>query len=78
VIPEYLTLTNIDAVCHLSASEPIVRASAFAARAAHSDTTAYRFVTALVMTGLLDHRSEWPAVLRMVHELEHPTLQAPA
>lgn len=65
-----LTLTNIDSVRHLTASEDVVNAVAYAARAGASDRTAYRFVTALVMTASLMDRPRWPGVLRAVKELE--------
>lgn len=65
-----LTLTNIDSVRHLTASEDVVNAVAYAARAGASDRTAYRFVTALVMTASLMDRPRWPGVLRAVADLE--------
>lgn len=67
---EELTLPAIDCMRHLSTSWDIVRAVAFAARAGHSDRTAYRFVTALVMIGKLEWPQYWPEILKAVMELE--------
>lgn len=72
--PVHLTLAAIDNTRHLVTSEDIVKAVAFAARAAHSDRTSYRFVTALVMTDMLTERSYWPVVLRAVRQLEEAEL----
>lgn len=66
-----LSLSAIDSMRHLAASEPIVNAAAFAARAGHGDQTAYRFVTALVMTDTLATPGRWGTVLKAVMELEH-------
>ena len=65
-----LTLTSIDNQRHLATSEDIVKAVAFAIRAGHTDRTAYRFVTALVMTDSLSPRRWWAAALEKVMQLE--------
>lgn len=64
------SLAAIDSMRHLSTSEDIVAAVAFAARAAHSDRTAYRFVTLLVVRDELTDRSAWADTLRDLMELE--------
>jgi hypothetical protein len=68
--PEELTLSMIDHQRHLTTSEEIVRAVGFAVRAGHQNHTAYRFVTALVMTGNLADRADWPKILLRVMDLE--------
>ncbi len=65
-----LTLTSIDSVRHLTTSEEVVKAVAFAVRVGHQNHTAYRFVTALVMTDNLADRTDWPKVLLRVMDLE--------
>ncbi len=65
-----LNLIGINSMRHLIISEDMVKAISFAARAAHSDSTVHRFVTALVMTDLLKDPFRWPYVLRTVMELE--------
>jgi TPP-dependent pyruvate/acetoin dehydrogenase alpha subunit len=66
-----LTLTSIDGMRHLVVgSEGIVAAIAFAARAGHSNRTAYRFVTVLVMQDALTSPARWGDLLRMVMDLE--------
>jgi hypothetical protein len=65
-----LTLTSIDSMRHLTVGEDIVAAVAFAARAGHSNRTAYRFVTALVMQDALTDPARWGDLLRMVMDLE--------
>jgi hypothetical protein len=65
-----LTLTSIDSMRHLTTSEDIVAAVAFAARAGHSNRTTYRFVTALSMRGALTDPTRWGDLLRMVMDLE--------
>lgn len=65
-----LTLTSIDGHRHLATSEQIVKAVAFAIRAGHTSTTAYRFVTALVMTDSLSPRRGWAATLEKIMQLE--------
>lgn len=65
-----LTLTAIDGMRHLTASEDVVAAVAFAARAGHSTRTAYRFVTALVMTDALKNPTRWGDILKLVMDLE--------
>ena len=69
--PEELTLTAADNMRHLTISEDMVKAVAFAARAAHSDATVHRFVTALVMTNILTDPFRWPYVLRTIMNLEN-------
>lgn len=67
---EDLTFTSIDAQRHLTTSEEIVAAVAFAVRNAWSDKGAYRFVTALIMTDTLTaDRREWYAVMRQISYL---------
>lgn len=68
--PEDLTLAAIDSARHLAVSEDIVGAVAFAARAAHSNQTAGRFVTALVMKDALQAPVRWGAILKQVMDLE--------
>jgi hypothetical protein len=70
VQPEELSLCSIDSMCHLWSNEETVSAVAFAARAGHSDRTAYRFLTALGMTDNLTDRTDWPEVLLRVMDLE--------
>lgn len=65
-----LTLNSIDNMRHLTVSEDIVAAVAFAVRAGHSNATAYRFVTTLVMTNTLQLPGVWPSALRVVMDLE--------
>lgn len=65
-----LTLTSIDAHRHLTTSEAVVSAVAFAARRGHSDVTAYRFVTVLVMLDQLQPRKWWARTLGVVRDLE--------
>lgn len=69
-----LTLASIDGMRHLTVSEHIVKAVAFAVRAGHKDRTAYRFVTALVMTDALEEGEpgtrRWWDVLKAVMDLE--------
>ena len=65
-----LTLASIDNHRHLTTSEDIVKAVAFAARAGHTDRTAYRFVVALGMTSSLSPRRWWAATLDKVMQLE--------
>lgn len=67
---EDLTLGMIDAQRHLTTSIDIVKAVAYAARGGCDDVRAYRFVTALVMTGLLHNTNWWPEVLGQVMHLE--------
>lgn len=67
---EDLTLGMIDNMCHLTASEKIIQAAAFAARAGHTDRTVHRFVTALVMTDSLSPRKWWEDLLGRVARLE--------
>jgi hypothetical protein len=68
--PEDLTLISIDGMRHLTTSEEVVRAVAFAVRAGHENHTAYRFVSAVAMLGALTDRSHWPAILLRVMDLE--------
>jgi hypothetical protein len=65
-----LTLASIDNHRHLTTSEEIVKAVAYAARRSGSDVTAYRFVTALVMADKLTSTEFWPTVLDHVLELQ--------
>lgn len=67
---DMLTLASIDAHRHQATSEQVVAAIGFAVRAGHQNHTAYRFVTALCMTGALDNRDRWPATLLHVMDLE--------
>lgn len=67
---EELTLGMIDNQRHLTTSIDIVQAVGFAVRAGHSDRTAYRFVTALVMLDRLQPRRWWAATLNTVMQLE--------
>lgn len=67
---EELTLSMIDGQRHLTASEDIVSAVAFAARLGWGDVTCYRFVTALVMTDSLQDSSKWRPVLRRIDNLK--------
>lgn len=64
-----LTLYMIDSERHLTTSEEIVAAVAYAARDGWSNTTAYRFVTALVMTDNLRNYVVWPVVIRQIKDL---------
>lgn len=66
-----LSLTAIDSMRHLTTSEDIVAAVAFAARAGHTNRTAYRFVTALVMRDVLTDPAQWGDLLRQVMDLEN-------
>jgi hypothetical protein len=79
--PERLTLDMIDSHRHLTTSENIVSAVAFAVRLGHTDQTAYRFVSALGMLGSLDRRSEdavaWPLVMSKVHRLVRENNRCP-
>lgn len=65
-----LALAAIDGMRHLAVSEDIVAAAAFAAQAAHSTRTAYRFVTALVMADALKSPTRWGDLLKLVMDLE--------
>ncbi|MFE0472697.1 hypothetical protein ACFW2V_13880 [Streptomyces sp. NPDC058947] len=64
------TLTAIDSMRHLTTSEDIVAAVAFAVRAGHTNRTAYRFVTVLAMQNALTNPTRWGDLLRMVMDLE--------
>jgi hypothetical protein len=65
-----LSLAAIDGMRHLTASEDIVAAVVFAAKNGHGTTTAYRFVTALVMTNTLTDIAQWRETLERVTDLE--------
>lgn len=73
-----LTLSGIDGMRHLTTSETVVRAVAFAVRHASSqyrrdievDRTAYRFVVAASMVGALEEEGRWLNILDHVHALE--------
>lgn len=66
---EDLTLTMIDGQRHLTTSDQIVTAVAYAARRGFSNVTCSRFVTALVMTDMLRDAFQWPFVLKKIDEL---------
>lgn len=75
--PDDLTLAGIDGIRHLITNEMLVKAVAFAVRntgrkvhTGRDDRTAYRFVTALVMTNTLEASTRWPKVLKTVMDLE--------
>lgn len=65
-----LTLTSIDNHRHLTVSQDLVTAIAYAARSGCDDTTCYRFVTALVMTDSLTDHFKWLDVLKHTKRLE--------
>lgn len=65
-----LTLTSIDGHRHLTLSQDLVTAVAYAARSGYDDTTCYRFVSALVMTDKLFDHFAWLDVLKHIKRLE--------
>lgn len=67
---EDLSLISIDGQTHLTTSEEIVRAVAWAARRGWGNYTAHRFVTALVMTDNLRHTNRWPEVMKKIDDLK--------
>lgn len=67
---EDLNLTQIDGMRHLVVSEDVVEAVGLAIRAGYGSTTAYRFVTALVMLDQLNKRGRWGEILRAVRRME--------
>jgi len=67
---EDLSIPAIDGMRHLVVSEDVVTAVAFAVSRDHDVRTAYRFVTALVMTDRLEDRRTWRPVLAWVKRLE--------
>lgn len=75
--PDELSLDSIDSMRHLIVNPLIVKAVTFAVRNTgrevhtyRDDRTAYRFVTALVMTNTLEDGRQWPEVLETVTHLE--------
>ncbi len=68
--PDELTLASIDSMRHLTTSEEIVKAVAYAARYDNDDRTCYRFVTALGMTDNLTRQDAWFDILHEVNRLE--------
>lgn len=75
-----LSLRSIDGMRHMTTSDEIVTAVAFAARAGHSNVTAYRFVTALTVCDALKGGSpsdpKWQAILKTVMDLERAAKEA--
>lgn len=68
--PEDLTITNIDSMRHLVVGECVVKAIAYAVRGDSEDHTAYRFATALTVTGRLENEGCWPELLEKIKKLE--------
>jgi len=67
---EELSLIAIDGQRHLVTSENVVAAVAYAVRRGYGNVTAYRFVTALVMTDQLrGPLGQWPVVLKKIRDL---------
>lgn len=67
---EDLSLISIDGQAHLTTSEQVVSAAAWAARRGWGNYTALRFVTALVMTDTLRHTNKWPEVMKKINDLK--------
>jgi hypothetical protein len=72
VLTEDLSLLMIDNQRHLTTSEDIVSAVAWAARRGWGDFTCYRFVTALVMTDNLrqSRKDQWKIVMKKISDLQ--------
>ena len=65
---EDLSLAAIDGQRHLTTSDEIVRAVAYAARRGYGNVSCYRFVTAVMM--LEAPIDVWPQVLKKIDDLK--------